>query len=123
WRASGTIAWRSILKPGGSLTFFRFSRIAFAFWPPCGTTGMLRSVDATLNCLRVARLSGRWAATGAAAITADIARTMVETLTRMGSSFARAFAQVRRERSRRDPVSVRDASRVNECAREVATGN
>ena len=38
-RASGTSAYSSILKPGGSLIFFRFSRIASALRPVCGIGG------------------------------------------------------------------------------------
>ena len=57
WRASGTMANRSIFNPGGSLTRFRFSRIASAFLPSCGTIGMVRSVVATLNCLSFSMLA------------------------------------------------------------------
>jgi len=39
------------LEPGGSLTRFRFSRIASAFFPVCGTGGMFRSVPETFICL------------------------------------------------------------------------
>ena len=51
WRASGTTAYRSILKPGGSLMRLRFSLMASAFLPVCGTSGMFRSVVATFICL------------------------------------------------------------------------
>ena len=51
WRASGTTAYRSILKPGGSLTRLRFSRIASAFLPVCGTGGMFGSTPETFICL------------------------------------------------------------------------
>src|SRR5687768_7147608 len=50
WRASGTMAYRSILNPGGRVTFFRLLRIASAFLPVCATTGRLRSVVATRIC-------------------------------------------------------------------------
>src|SRR6476661_157664 len=42
WRASGTMAYRSILKPGGSLTFFRLFRIASALAPVWGMVSILR---------------------------------------------------------------------------------
>src|SRR5687767_10656129 len=50
WRASGTMAYSSILKPGGTLTFFRLLRIAWAFLPSCATAGRFRSVLATRIC-------------------------------------------------------------------------
>ena len=56
WRASGTTANRSILKPGGILMRFRLARIASAFLPVCGTTGMFRSVVATFICLSFSML-------------------------------------------------------------------
>jgi hypothetical protein len=38
------------LEAWGSCTFFKFSRIASAFLPVCGTGGMFKSVPETLNC-------------------------------------------------------------------------
>src|SRR6202040_1068418 len=43
---------RSILKPGGNLIRLRFSRMASAFLPVCGTGGMLGSTPDTFICLR-----------------------------------------------------------------------
>jgi hypothetical protein len=50
WRALGTTAYSSILKPGGSFTHFRLSRIASALRPVCGTFRIFGSELATLNC-------------------------------------------------------------------------
>jgi hypothetical protein len=55
------------LKPGGSFTRLRFSLIALAFGPLCGTVGMFRSVVATLNCLSFSMFACASAGSAAAA--------------------------------------------------------
>ena len=60
WRASGTTAYRSILKPGGIFTRLRFSRSAAAFLPSCATVGMLGSTPETFICFRFS-MFGAWA--------------------------------------------------------------
>jgi hypothetical protein len=94
WRASGTTAYRSILKPGGSFTRFRFSRIAAALLPPCGTTGMLRSVPETLNCLSFSMLGCACTGANARAAAADNEVRTQPIFLRMCVSFSRSSVRI-----------------------------
>jgi hypothetical protein len=75
WRASGTTAKRSMLKPGGSLMRLRLALMASALRPVCGTTGMFRSVVATFICLSLSMFccaaAGRATASDSAAAAAS----------------------------------------------------
>ncbi|MNT24246.1 hypothetical protein D3C72_1597120 [compost metagenome] len=57
WRASGTTAYSSILKPCGSLIVLRFSRMASARAPVCGTVSGV-AVPVGLKLCSFWRLSG-----------------------------------------------------------------
>src|SRR5512135_3346148 len=74
-------------KPGGSLMRLRLSRIASAFFPVCGTGGMLRSVPETRNCFSFSMVVSSAEAAPAAVRAATIAaRTIVRAVPMVFSS-------------------------------------
>src|SRR3954471_2128043 len=79
WRASGTIAYRSILKPEGTLTRSSVFRMASARRPVCGTTGG-STVPVSRKLPSFSRLLTAGGTTGCAS--ADTVSATVETANR-----------------------------------------